>query len=385
MKQPKRRRRSIITSCDNPTPLEVYRAALAYRNAGLSLIPIEAEPTKRPAFRLLPQIDSANGERPRKTWKVFQTRLPTVEELHSWFQQSSGVTVYGMAVLGGKVSGNLEILDVDTFDLVEPLRSEIERRCPGLFERLVKVKSPRPGLHLYYRCQTIGGNQKLARIPDPTSDKTKTKTVIEIKGEGGYCLAPPSPRWCHRSERCYLYYGDVDLTEVPTITVQERAALHDAARAFDQWKSLRPKPRPRLRTTPRPYRHGEIRAGDDFNARADWASILMPHGWTFAGDDGGEVDRWRRPGKDESCSATTNIGGSDLLYVFSSNADPFEQNTSYTKFHAYAVLEHDGNFHDAAIALRRLGYGSSRRRSGSGSPKKLPTYSQRLLRSRRRP
>ena len=117
MKQPKRRRRSIITSCDNPTPLEVYRAALAYRNAGLSLIPIEAEPTKRPAFRLLPQIDSANGERPRKTWKVFQTRLPTVEELHSWFQQSSGVTVYGMAVLGGKVSGNLEILDVDTFDL----------------------------------------------------------------------------------------------------------------------------------------------------------------------------------------------------------------------------------------------------------------------------
>jgi len=53
---------------------------------------------------------------------------------------------------------------------------------------------------------------------------------------------------------------------------------------------------------------------------------------------------WCRPGKKSGTSATTNFGGSDLLYVFSSNAEPFEQQTAYSKFHAYALLYHDGDF-----------------------------------------
>src|SRR5262249_28720664 len=71
----------------------------------------------------------------------------------------------------------------------------------------------------------------------------------------------------------------------------------------------------------------------------------------------GGVEYWRRPGKAFGISATVNYAASDLLYVFSSNADPLEEGKAYTKFTAYTVLDHDGDFEMAALRLRAAGYG----------------------------
>ncbi len=46
-----------------------------------------------------------------------------------------------------------------------------------------------------------------------------------------------------------------------------------------------------------------------------------------------------------------------LLHVFSSNAAPFEPSQTYTPFAVYALLEHGGNFTEAAKSLARQGYG----------------------------
>lgn len=65
-----------------------------------------------------------------------------------------------------------------------------------------------------------------------------------------------------------------------------------------------------------------------------------------------------RPGKkDHTVSASVNFEGSDLVYVFSTNASPFQDERGYTKFSAYALLNHGGDFRAAAQALRRMGYG----------------------------
>ena len=45
------------------------------------------------------------------------------------------------------------------------------------------------------------------------------------------------------------------------------------------------------------------------------------------------------------------------MYNFSSNADPFEADQHYTKFAAYALLKHGGDYSAAAKALAELGYG----------------------------
>lgn len=82
----------------------------------------------------------------------------------------------------------------------------------------------------------------------------------------------------------------------------------------------------------------------------------------------GEITLWKRPGKRErGISATTNYAGSGLLYVFSTNAAPFEAERAYSKFAAYTLLNHGGEFVAAARALAAQGYGVSERRSPYGS------------------
>ena len=262
-----------------------------------------------------------------------------------------------MAVVCGEISGGLEILDLDNWDVVEPWKTRVDELLPGLLNRLVQVKTPRPGLHVYYRCQEIQGNQKLARVPfeDADTGKLKPKTIIE--GEGGYCLAPGSPRNCHARNLTYQFMGDHDLTQVTTITPEERRLLFQAAEEFNEWEDPKPKlAKPRSR---KHANHGD-RPGDEFNAKAQWADILQPHGWRCMSVSEDGTESWRRPGKTgPGCSATVNYGQHDCLYVFSANAYPFDEATGYSKFHAFVLLEYDGDFAAAAKELVKRGYGQT--------------------------
>ena len=363
MRKPrKKRRRKPLSGIDwsNPDQQDTVRAALAFVESGLSLLPISGDGSKMPAFELLPQIWSESEQRKKRRWSVFRERHPTPDELRHWFDHEWQLYDYGFAVLGGAISGGLEIIDLDNWDIVGPWSELVESAAPGLLKRLVRVRTPRPGMHAYFRCEAFGGNQKLARVKDadPETDKPKPKTIIEVKAEGGYCLAPESPACCYPRNVCYGFLGDRDLTMVPTISPDERDVLYQAARELDEWED--PKPAPRPRPVPSGRRD---RPGDDFNARADWADVLEPHGWTRVGVGTDGVEYWRRPGKTErGMSATANYEGSGVFYVFSTSADPFEEQTGYSKFHAYALLNHDGDFGEAAGALAEQGFGRARRR-----------------------
>ena len=79
-----------------------------------------------------------------------------------------------------------------------------------------------------------------------------------------------------------------------------------------------------------------------FDLMRTWESVLEPRGWEIIQVEG-QVTYWRRPGKwQPGHSATTGYCG-DKLFVFSHNAKPFEAGRAYTKFHAFTLLEHDGD------------------------------------------
>jgi putative DNA primase/helicase len=355
----------------------VHQAALRYLTAGLSVIPIAGDGSKQPDSQRLPRPWDAGVQRRKTSWLPYQMRRARPEEVDRWFQVGGR---FGLAVVGGMVSGGgvgcgLEVIDFDTAELAKPWAEQVERQAPGLLERLVRVQSPRPGLHVYYRCPAFGGSQKLALGPDLDADgKPKLdgrgrglkKTLIELKGEGGYCIVPPSPRCCHPRNLPYrLVEGSLGLEAVPTITPQERRVLLDAARALNQWNEPAKPPR-RVRRRSNAAGNLTDRPGDEFNALAEWSDILEPHGWASAGSSG-EVEYWRRQGKSDGISATANYAGNGFLHVFSSNAAPFEQDKSYSKFHAYTLLEHGGDFVSAARALRDKGYGRVTLRAGKGN------------------
>jgi putative DNA primase/helicase len=340
----------------------VLDAALAYLRAGISLIPIKTDGSKQPVWDLLPKEPDPNRpDRLKSVWKPFMERRPTEDELRHWFR---GERPPGLAVISGKVSHNLEILDFDyEAEAIFPEFCKlVEQERPLLIRGLSIGKSPRPGFHVRYRCREmkIPGNEVLAL--DPSRDKSE-QTLIELRGEGNYTLAPGCPAECHPTGRAYQHFSGPKLSQVPEITGVERELLIHCARCFDR------SPKTELLDHKATVGVG-VRIGDDFNIRGwPWDQILT--GWMPVGNH-----YWRRPGKDTgSCSASTcckaTNGGHQLLHVFSSNAAPFQKGRNYSKFCAYTLLHHAGDFSAAARELARLGFGSGSH-GGNSRPTRNP-------------
>ena len=326
--------------------MTTLQAALAYLSCGLSVIPIAADGSKSPLV----------------AWTPYQTAPMTPDEAERLFP--AGV---GLAVIGGVVSGGLEVLDFDHPDIYPRWLELLEQTDPELaavVADLPLVATPAGGRHLYYRCSTVDGNAKLATAAERFRDCTGKlkRTLIETRGERGYVLAPPSPAACHDAAVPYLHVGGVEPANVPTITPAERQTLLQLARAFDE---VPPEPRPEHRQ-PVLASAGAGRPGDDWAAVTSWAEVLTPHGWALISERSGTA-YWRRPGKTKGISATVG-GAQEWLYVFTTNAPPLDSGRSYTKFAAYTALEHGDDFRAATRGLAADGYGEQR----AGQPRPEP-------------
>jgi putative DNA primase/helicase len=356
--------------------IDLLGVALRYQAAGCSVVPVASDGGKLPAV----------------AWTGYQTTAPTPEQLRRWFTAGQ---YDGLGLICGAVSGQLEMLEVEgrAADLVARLAALMaDHGLADLWTRLVAGHAeitPSGGMHWLYRVDGAARrNLKLARRPSTpdelagwqASEIAKAHTnlagddlarrleridamtcerlpqvLIETRGEGGFTVLAPSGGRTHPSGKPWLLIAG-GIEQVPTLTEAERDALHAVAGMLDQMPAEQPAeshaPRSAAPTD------GSVRPGDDFNARADWSQILIPHGWT-EGKPLGRTRTWIRPGKDrgDGISATTGRNGGDNLYVFSSSTE-FDTETAYSKFAAYTLLEHGGDWTAAAKQLRSDGYGA---------------------------
>ena len=191
-------------------------AALAYRRAGFSLIPVSRR-HKVPAGHLLPQIPDPTRRRGRRgTWKPFQKRPPDEATLAYWFASGQ----HNIALVCGEVSGGLVVLD---FDEDAPFHfATWAERVGSLVRRLAVARSSR-GFHAYFRCQAPGKNRVLAG--------TDTGRIyIEARASGGIITAPPS---VHKSGAVYRWCQGNHKT-VPRLTQSAAALLLEAASSIDE-------------------------------------------------------------------------------------------------------------------------------------------------------
>ena len=323
----------------------ILHFARQYVLAGFSIIPIRTDGSKAAA----------------KPWKKYQIRVPNDNELRDWFGDRQ---VHGIALVGGAVSGNLEVLDIDDRSLVKPFEDALREHAPNLLDQLTRVKTPNGRHYAYRHGGEVQGNQKLA-LDAPTETGGAAKTLIETRGQGGYVVAPKSPKSCHPSGKRYVRIAGPKFSQLKTISAKDRLRLLTIARGFNRYvetiaaETGNTKERINIDTS---------RPGDDFNQNAEWDEVLEPHGWKCVGDSG-DIRYWRRPGKAESgWSATTGLSsesGRDLLCVFSSNAAPFRgASTSspcstHSKFDAFALLNCKGDHGLAALELAEQGYGGN--------------------------
>lgn len=173
----------MATDGDNP----VLAAARRYVAAGLSVIPIRADGSKAPALN--------KGE-----VEHYRERFPTGPELERWFEPHRAV---GVAVVCGKISGNLAVIDIESQAAWERWTGRLSEAAAGwLIGRCPVVRTPKGGRHVYCRLSdgwVAGG--KLAM-------RSKAETLVEVRGQGHYVLAPGCPPACHELNRPYEFEAE---------------------------------------------------------------------------------------------------------------------------------------------------------------------------------
>jgi hypothetical protein len=142
-------------------------------------------------------------------WKVLQTRKPSQSELESWFQGC-----VNCAIVTGRISGNLAVLDFDTMTVFP---AWLEKS--GLESATVITGK---GCHIY------------VRVSDPESLHNGNFQIDgvhagQIRFDGGYVVAPPS---IHPTGKRYFFLKE----GVETVTV------HDLCIEQEQTKGLAKKP-----------------------------------------------------------------------------------------------------------------------------------------------
>lgn len=323
-------------------------AALAWLDARAAVLPTRSDGSKAPMV----------------AWKPYTTTAPTREQVQTWFAGGHP----GLGLVTGAVSGGLEMAEFEARAMTEGLFVAVTQlaTASGLGELWQRVTqggymewTPSGGLHLLYRVNgtPVPGNTKLARRPATAEELVanptdKIKVLIETRGEGGFVVVAPSYGPTHPTGRPWTTaYGGP--ATVPTITAEEHKELHRLMRCHDQMPVTASTPAPPPRTSSE-----GLSPGDDYDNRVDWVDILVPHGWELVSTHGG-TRYWRRPGKSHGTSASTGRADDrDRLWVWSSSTE-FATETPYTKFGAYALLEHGGDYSAAAGRLRRDGYGGA--------------------------
>ena len=318
---------------------DILLTALEFANQGICVVPVATDGSKRPAIA---------------SWKQYQETMPTTSELMTWFASAEGV-----GVICGKVSGNLEMLELEGRAVADKIHLDLKEMAnnAGLSDVWDRINNgyvemtPSGGIHWLYRIQGIvPGNTKLARRP---GENGNIDVLAETRGEGGFVIVAPSGGTCHPSGGSWkMLVGSA--TTIPTLTVAERDQLHKLFETFDSV------PKVEFVTEELAAKGGNLTPGDDYNSKVTWDQILEPLGWKKLYTNKSGVTSWRRPGKSEGISATTNHAGNDKFFVFSTSTQ-FESERSLSKFAVFTIVEHQGNFSEAAKVLRGQGYGEQKK------------------------
>lgn len=315
---------------------ELLKVAIHYRELGLSVIATDA---------LKQSLVS---------WKDFQTNPASIAQLTRMFNHPGA---FGLAVVTGKVSGNLEVIDIDSkYDLegglFKRLCSVTKIKNAELVDRLVMAQSRSGGYHFYYRCQEAGPNQALARRSTTEEEKVihpkeKVKVLIETRGQGGYIIVPPTPG--------YRFFQH-DFSKIPEISTAERNLILSSARSINQYQE---KQAAQIERRPSKIRTaGEITPLDDYNLRGDVIGLLQKHGWVVV-DQTHKRTYFRRPGDTDKRSSGSFNHDLNYFSVFSSSTD-FIPRAGYRPYAVYAMLECNGDYREAVKRLSKEGFGQSR-------------------------
>ncbi len=154
---------------DGVNDADARAAALRYLSLGWSVVPMQPR-----------------GKRPLIRWMPYQNRRATADEIGDWFRRWPDANV---GIVTGAVSGLL-VLDVDAGHGGDASLAALEREFAPL-EPTLECLTGGGGRHLYFR-----------HFGEPIANKAGFRAGLDLRGDGGVVVAPPS---IHPSGRPYRW------------------------------------------------------------------------------------------------------------------------------------------------------------------------------------
>jgi hypothetical protein len=301
----------------------------------------------------------------------------------------------------GKLSGNLEVVDIDLkYDLTGKVYENYKRLIhsvdPTLLDKIVVQKTKSGGYHFIYRCSEISGNLKLAnrrtteeerqktyqdtykaelskstedskakQIAQKASESDKVRVLFETRGEGGQIV-------CFPTKGYEIVHGDY--YSISEITPEQREILHGIARQFNE---VIEEQKIDLKKNVYDKKNGGLSVFDDYNQRGDVCGLLQQHGWKVVTQKG-QKTLFLRPGQTTSQTSGNFDHEKNWFSVFTTSTE-FEPQKAYLPYAVFAVLECNKDFSLAHKKLLELGYGDK------PEEKKKEHESTRVIKSRVNP
>lgn len=282
-------------------------------------------------------IAVGNDKRPLGSWKQYQTTPATEAEITKAMSDPRAV---GFAVIGGEVSGGLEILDFDVPGFYEAWAEGVGE----LVMRLPVQRTGGGGYQVAYRCDKTPGNTKLAYAPNANNADGR-EIAIETRGEGGYAVVAPS---MHPSGNRYEYITGQTFADAPHLTDAEADYLRFIARRLCKApigaKQAKAKAAEQAEAKPidRSKLNGELSVIDQFNQAVPIRTMLERCGYTLDQRSG----EYTRPGADASPGGVA-VFDDGRSYHHSTNDIMHDGKHSVDAFELFKVYEHGGKVSDA--------------------------------------
>jgi len=259
---------------------------------------VKVEQAKQTRDTLGVSILPCRNKRPSLSWKDYQSRIMTDNEIDKHFPYEQ------IGIITGSISGNLEVLDVDDMDLWNTFYESIITYFEGDMSKIKVIKTGK-GAHIYFRNEFDMSNppegikcSSLKLASKKKNSKGIIETRLETRGEAAYVIAPPSTN--------YSVYGGGDfLTDIPTWSMFDRQAIFSIAREYNEHIVPNSQPRAPKSSTQRVSNTYKRTSWEDYNESDGYINDLRSLGFTYKTTKGNR-DYYLREGSTADQSGNFN-------------------------------------------------------------------------------
>jgi len=273
---------------------------------------------------------------PNTAWKLSQSRQLSKDQFEQNYELK---TTHGVGIVTG--FNNLEVIDID-LKILSSLKLQqdfwheyldfLKTNIDDFEDKFVIYKTVNNGYHILFRCESIGGNQKIAKLKD------HKEAIIETRGTGGYV---------------FIYDNKVsknDYCNIKEISIKDREVLFECSRYYNY---IVEEPMIDKKTQSEAV-NIDVKTWDDFNSKNTC--------WDIISDEFTIIQKLsnktviRRLGA-ESAHSGYIFNDKELMYLFTTGTN-YPNEKALSPFAIYTYRYHNGNWSESAKDLYAKGYGS---------------------------